>query len=113
NITTPFRAFINTTAATVTITLSLHAALPSCVGASFTASVLVNPAPVASATPLSQTICSGGTIPSLTLNTSISGTTYSWTRNNTGSVTDISASETGNITLALRALNNTTAAPVT
>ena len=64
----------------------------------------------ATATPSAQTICSAATITQIVLSGSLSSTTYNWTRNNTASVTGISASGAGNIR---GTLTNTTTAPVT
>lgn len=68
--------------------------------------------PVATALPASQTICSDGTLADILLNTSngIAGTTFSWTRDNTLSVTGIASSGSGDIS---GSLSNTTNAPVT
>ncbi|HMK24787.1 MAG TPA: PKD-like domain-containing protein, partial [Chitinophagaceae bacterium] len=60
------------------------------------------------ATPASQTVCTGTAITTIVL--SGGAASYSWTRNNTLSVTGIAASGTGNIS---GTLTNTTAAPVT
>jgi HYR domain/Ig-like domain CHU_C associated/Secretion system C-terminal sorting domain/PKD-like domain len=64
----------------------------------------VNPLPVATATPASQTVCSGP-ITSIILTSSEPGTTYAWTRDNTVNVTGIPASGTGDISGTLT--NNT------
>src|SRR5204863_5247822 len=84
--------FTNTTTAPVTVTFTITPSLNGCTGPRITATVLVNAGPGASATPLSQTICSGATITTIALSSSSSGTTYSWTRNNTTAVTGIAAS---------------------
>lgn len=67
----------------------------------------VKPIPDAIATPASQTICSGSAITPINLTGSITGTTYSWTRNNTLTVTGIPASGNGNISGTLTNLTNT------
>lgn len=76
------------------------------------ATLTVNPQPLTTASPSSQTICSGSPITNIVLGTSngISGTTYSWTRNNTASVTGISSSGTTDIS---GTLINTTSSAVT
>lgn len=66
---------------------------------------------VTSVSPGTQTICSGDAIANIIASNTASGATYSWTRDNTASVTGISASGTGN-TIA-GSLVNTTTAPVT
>ncbi|MBL0202617.1 MAG: hypothetical protein IPP81_21425 [Chitinophagaceae bacterium] len=70
----------------------------------------VKPVPVVTATPAAQTICSGSAITTILLSTTEPGTTYSWTRNNTGTVTGIAASGTTDIS---GSLTNTTNAPIT
>ena len=62
------------------------------------------------ATPSSQTICSESNIIPIILSGAVAGTTYNWTRNNTGTVTGIAASGSGNIS---GQLINTTNAPIT
>ncbi|MFZ1370971.1 MAG: PKD-like domain-containing protein, partial [Ferruginibacter sp.] len=64
--------------------------------------------PTAVATPSSQTSCSGSPIATIVL--SGTGTVYNWTRDNTATVTGITASGAGDIS---GTLTNTTAAPVT
>lgn len=71
-----------------------------------TATVLVNPTPNAIASPNEQTICSGNLITPIILTGSVSGTTYSWSRDNTANVTGIPSTGTGNISGTLT--NNTT-----
>ncbi|MBB3842152.1 hypothetical protein FHS57_006183 [Runella defluvii] len=72
--------------------------------------VTVKPNPVATATPSTQNVCSGGAITAINLTSSLTGTSYSWTRDNTMSVTGIAANGSGNIS---GSLTNTTTAPVT
>ena len=50
----------------------------NCVGSSFTASSTVNPIPNVTATPTTQTICSG-TAPAISLSSSVTGTSFTWT----------------------------------
>ena len=54
-----------------------------CNGDAITATVTINPRPVVTATPASQTICTGG-ITSISLLANVSGSTFSWTVNQTG-----------------------------
>jgi len=100
----------NTTNAPVTVTFTITPSANSCTGDPITATVLVNPTPTAVATPASQTICSSNAITTIALSGAVSGTTYTWTRNNTASVTGIAASGSGNIS---GTLTNTTSSPVT
>lgn len=88
----------NSTTASVTVTFTVSPIILGCAGPGITASVIVNPTPVATASVTSQTICNGGAIAAINLSGVVSGTTYSWTRDNTDSITGIAASGTGNIT---------------
>ena len=96
----------NTTFTIQTTTFTITPTANGCNGTPITATVTVNPKPNATATPSAQTICSGSTIQSIVLTGSVSGTTYSWTRNNTVNVTGIPAS--GNGSIISGALTNTT-----
>lgn len=61
-----------------TATYSITPSANSCPGQPVTAVVTVNPQPVVTISPSSQTICSGDAT-SIALTSNISGTTYSWT----------------------------------
>ncbi len=100
----------NTTNAPVTVTFTITPSANGCTGTPITATVLVNPTPNAVSTPAAQTICTGSAITTIALTGNVAGTTYSWTRDNTATVTGIAASGTGNIS---GTLTNTTTAPVT
>lgn len=100
----------NTTNAPVTVTFTVTPSANGCPGTAITATVIVNPIPNAVATPSTQTICSGSAITTIVLSGNVISTTYSWTRNNTATVTGIAASGSGNIT---GILTNNTNAPVT
>ncbi|MBL0057140.1 MAG: beta-propeller fold lactonase family protein [Chitinophagaceae bacterium] len=100
----------NITGSPVTVTFTIAATANGCTGTPITATVLVNPSPDANATPSAQTTCSGASITTIAVTGTVSGTVFNWTRNNTGTVTGIPASGTGNIS---GALVNTTNAPVT
>ncbi len=104
----------NTTNAPVTVTFTITPSYTNagvtCTGASVTSTVVVNPIPNAVATPATQTICSGSLITNIILSGNVAGTSFSWTRNNTGTVTGIAANGTGDIG---GSLTNTTNAPIT
>ncbi len=100
----------NTTNAPITVTFTITPTASGCLGTPITATVLVNPTPDVIATPSSQTICSGATITTIVLTGAVSGTTFAWTRDNTGIVTGIAASGSGDIS---GILTNTIGGPVT
>ncbi|MBK8522074.1 MAG: hypothetical protein IPL54_14805 [Chitinophagaceae bacterium] len=96
---------VNTTLAPVLVTFTITPTANGCAGAPITATVLVNPAPNAVATPSSQTICSGTAITTIVLSGSIPGTVFNWTRNNTATVSGIAASGSGDISGTLASTN--------
>jgi gliding motility-associated-like protein len=87
------------TPGTYSVTNSI-AAGGGCSAATFTfPGLTINPSPVITATPASQTICSG-TATGIALSSSIGGTTYSWTVTQTG-VSGASAGSGSNIAQTL------------
>ena len=103
-------SFTNTTTAPVTVTFTITPTANGCIGSAITATVIVNPIPNAVATPSSQTVCSGNLIAAIALTGNVATTTYNWTRNNTATVTGITASGSGDIS---GTLTNTSTSPVT
>jgi gliding motility-associated-like protein len=91
-------------AGTYTVTNSI-AASGGCAAASATFSVTINPAPVVTATPASQTICSG-TATSIALTSSLGSTTYNWTVTQSG----VSGASAGSGSSITQTLNTTSAA---
>lgn len=99
-------AMSNTTATPVTVTFTATPTGPgatACPGNAVTSTVVVNPRPIATATPSSQNACSGSPITTIVLGTSnnLAGTSYAWTRDNTSAATGIAASGTSSISGAL------------
>ncbi|MBL0145728.1 MAG: T9SS type A sorting domain-containing protein [Chitinophagaceae bacterium] len=81
-------ALTNTTPLPVTITFTITPTSPQgCVGPTTTATVIVNPRPVMTATPAAQTICNGVTITPIVFASTTPGTTYTWTRDNSSGTT--------------------------
>jgi gliding motility-associated-like protein len=70
-----------TSAGTVTYTVTPSA--NGCTGTPINITITINPIPVVTATPVSQTICSGQTT-SISLSSNITGTTFNWTATSTG-----------------------------
>ncbi len=99
----------NTTNAPVLVTFTIIPTANGCPGPSIIATVLVNPTPNAVATPISQTVCSGTPITTISLTGNVAGTIFNWTRTNTASTTGIPTSGSGDIS---GTLTNTTNAPV-
>jgi len=88
-----------TSAGTATYTITPTAG--GCAGSAVTATVTVNPVPSATATPSSQTICSGSAT-SIVLSSNVGGTTYAWTVSQSG-VSGASAGSGASITQTLSA----------
>jgi len=80
NITQTLTA-ISTSAGTATYTITPTSV--GCAGATLVVPITVNPIPTITATPTSQTFCSGNTT-SIALTSSVAGTTYSWTVSQSG-----------------------------
>ncbi|MBK8608710.1 MAG: hypothetical protein IPL84_01830 [Chitinophagaceae bacterium] len=103
----------NTTNAPITGTITVTATYTnggvSCTGPSNSFTITVNPTPNATATPASQTICSGAAITTIVNSGTVAGTVFNWTRDNVATATGIAASGTGNIS---GTLTNTTTGPV-
>jgi len=74
-----------------TVTYSITPSANGCSGSSITAIVTVNPQPIATATPASQTICSSGTT-GITLTSNLPGTSYSWAASQSGVTGAVSGS---------------------
>lgn len=99
---------VNVTGIPQTVTFTLSAIAGGCPSFTTSVTVVVNPAPLMTAAPATQNVCSGGTM-SLTFNNtnSVSGTTYSWVRTNNTNITGVAASGTGNV-ITGTLTNNTT-----
>ncbi|MDW5289722.1 PKD-like domain-containing protein [Formosa sp. PL04] len=102
----------NTTGTPQTTTFTITATANGCTSET-TAAVTVNPEPVISVNQSSQTICSDGSISPINIlnDNSVTGISYSWTRNNSTNLTGIAAS--GNGSPISGSLTNTTGTPET
>lgn len=89
--------FTNTTTTPQTVTFTIIPSANGCEGIPITATVLVNPTPIATASLPSQTVCSGAPITNITFSGNVTGTLFNWTRNNTANVTGIANSGSGTI----------------
>lgn len=90
---------INATSSPITVTFTVTpdgSGSLSCSGTPLTFTVTVNPTPLATAIPLSQSVCSGSAITPINFGTSnsLAGTNYTWTRDNTSAATGIAGSGT-------------------
>ena len=89
----------NITGSSQTVTYTITPTSGTCVGNDFTATVDVKPEPVGVPTPLTQTVCSDENITPIALSTSnsLSGTTYSWSRDKLAEITGLASTGTANI----------------
>ena len=99
-----------TTSAPGSVLYTITPTANSCSGTPLTATVTVNPIPVATITPAAQTRCSGVALANIVPTSATSGTTYDWTRDHISDVTGLPASGIGTIS---GALTNATNAPIT
>ncbi|MBK7336699.1 MAG: right-handed parallel beta-helix repeat-containing protein [Saprospirales bacterium] len=102
----PFTVTNNTGAtltATITVTPSYTNGGVTCIGASQSFTITVNPLPVMN-TPANQELCAGSLTQAVTFSSAVPGTVYNWTNNNTS--IGLAASGVGNIA-AFTATNNT------
>lgn len=95
-----------TSNATGTATYTITPTSPNCVGSPVTVEVTVLPIPVGTATPSSQTICSGSTT-SIALSSNTPDTTFSWTVIESG-VTGASEGDGSSIVQTLTTTSNAT-----
>ncbi|MFZ2899455.1 MAG: hypothetical protein WA004_12575, partial [Saprospiraceae bacterium] len=92
-----------TQVATIVVTPSYSNASTTCPGGSQTFTITVNPLPSMNQ-PASQEVCGGNATQAVNFSSSATGTTFSWTNNNTS--IGLAASGSGNIP-AFTAVNNT------
>ena len=89
---------ISTTQTTLgTVTYVTIPTANGCIGSPINYTVLVNPLPHVTNTPLSDTICSGDGTNQVILTSDVSGTTYTWTGSGSLDVYGVSAGNSGNI----------------
>uniref|UniRef100_UPI0037C0B3B5 beta strand repeat-containing protein n=1 Tax=Flavobacterium sp. TaxID=239 RepID=UPI0037C0B3B5 len=84
------QTLINTTNGVQTATYNIAVNYGTCVGNTFTVTFFINPKPIVSAAPITQTICSGENITDVTLSTVFvvsEEVEFHWTRDNTTNVT--------------------------
>ena len=87
----------NTTNTAQTTTFTISASTAAGCLSTATATITVEPRPTISATPATQTICSGTAITQIDISNpnNVDGNTFSWTRNNTSNLTGIAPGGTG------------------
>jgi uncharacterized protein YfiM (DUF2279 family) len=94
-----------TTSASGKATYTITPTSAGCIGSPISVVVTVNPIPQATATPSSQTICSGSST-SIMLNSNVTGTTFSWTVIEQ----DVTGASAGSGSFIAQTLNTTTSA---
>jgi hypothetical protein len=101
------QTLVNGTAAPVNVVYSITAMLNGCPSVPLNTTVIVNPAPIGTATPASSTICSGGNVSSA-FTSNIVGTTFAWT---TAPVSGISGNSDGSGSSLSQTLTSTNTTP--
>uniref|UniRef100_UPI00333E7D09 beta strand repeat-containing protein n=1 Tax=Flavobacterium sp. TaxID=239 RepID=UPI00333E7D09 len=96
---------------TITVTPSFSNGTPACTGPTQSFTITVNPSPAVSFSPTNQTICSGNTTALVTLSSTTSGATFTWTAAQPTGITGVTTSGTN--TIPVQTLVNTTNAPIT
>ena len=105
---------ISTTGTTQgTVTYAITPTAASCSGTVSNYTVLVNPKPTVSNSPMTQTICSGVNTTLVNLTSDVSGTTFFWTASNTAGVSGYTASGTSTIPVQNISTTGTTQGTVT
>ncbi|WP_207625685.1 beta strand repeat-containing protein [Niastella populi] len=99
----------NSTNVPAVATISVIATANGCAGAATTFTITVNPIPAITATPSTQTVCSGTAINTITISNpgNVAGTTYAWTRDNTGVLTGLTSGTGSTIAGTLTNTTNT------
>jgi hypothetical protein len=99
------------TTSPITLNYTATPSASGCTGTAITVPITVNPNPIATANPSSQTICSG-ILPGISFTSNILGTTFSWsTTANANIGGESSTVQTGSSITDL--LTNTTSSPIT
>jgi gliding motility-associated-like protein len=101
----------NSGTAPITATISIIATANNCSRVAETYTITVNPSPAVSFSPINQTICSGNTSALVTLSSTTSGATFSWTAVQPTGITGVTTSGTN--TIPAQTLVNDTNAPIT
>ncbi|MBP6754665.1 MAG: gliding motility-associated C-terminal domain-containing protein, partial [Bacteroidia bacterium] len=100
----------NSTTAPIIATISIIATANGCSRVAETYTITVNPSPAVSFSPTNQTICSGDTSALVTLSSTTSGATFSWTATQPTGITGVTTSGTN--TIPGQTLVNSTNAPI-
>ncbi|MDR3680226.1 MAG: T9SS type A sorting domain-containing protein [Flavipsychrobacter sp.] len=74
---------VNTGNTPVTATITVTPLANGCTGANQSTTITVNPAPIITLTPSSQTVCNTAAVIPVNFSSSITNTSYNWTNNNT------------------------------
>ena len=101
----------NTTTNPITATISVIASANGCSRTAETFTITVNPSPVITFSPTAQTICSGDSTTLVTLSSTTTGVTFTWTAAAVAGITGIAPS--GTTTIPVQTLTNFTSAPIT
>ena len=104
------QTLLTTGPSTGTVTYTITPSNGTCLGIPILVTLTVNPKPVVTASPTSQTLCTGGTT-AISLSSSVGGTTFAWTVVETG-VSGASPGNGANINQTLSATGNSSGTAV-
>ena len=90
----PVQTLTNTTNAPITVIYAATATYVGCTTQAFNYSVVVNPIPMVTNAPLSQTVCSGSSTQQINFTSQVSGATFSWTANSPNAITGFTSTGT-------------------
>jgi len=88
---------VNIASAAIVVTYQIVPSINGCPGAPFNYTLTVNPTPIVTNTPLSQTVCSQGSNTAVSFTSNVIGATFQWTATATPKISGFTASGTGNI----------------
>ncbi|MBN3521452.1 T9SS type A sorting domain-containing protein, partial [Algoriphagus lutimaris] len=93
----PIQTLSNSEQTQGSVVFTITPSANGCVGPAINYTVYVDPLPEVSNTSLTQTICSGDNTTQVDLNSTVAGTTFSWTASATNGISGFAASGTGPI----------------
>ena len=83
----PVQTLTNTTNAPITVVYAATATYVGCTTQAFNYPIVVNPIPMVTNAPLSQTVCSGSSTQQINFTSQVAGATFSWTANSPNGIT--------------------------
>jgi len=91
----PAQTIVNSTTSQGTVTYTVTASANGCPGAPVDYTIVVNPKPAVTNTPLTQSICSGNSTSAVTIASNVTGANFTWTATATAGISGFISSGTG------------------